>query len=461
MDFILYLIFAIICFAYFVARAKGKVYVGLILFWLFAMPFLYKHPLRIPVLNFDLNATRALFIGIIALVSLSFISKGKTKIRIRIKIFELWMITLIFSVLLAETINFSAIGLQKFISDISYVLTFGMAYFVLKENINSEHDINILRKAFLIFGLTSSLVAFAQFMIFPDFLRIGVARNAFGEYTRANGLLPNEFDQAFFLIIALVLNWHIAKRKKMPYFLVTVFGVAVFFTMHRISWFVYTISVIALFLANILADRRKAKIVVPIMLALVILLIVAIAIPWESIIANSEFLDSFLKQRIAVDTWSIRVEYYKLAIKVGQLFPMGLGMYGPNYEQIVYAAGMSLNRDFTTFELVPYIVHNSFLSSLVKYGWLGMTSLTLFLLAATLYYLKMYKVFSQGMAAPLIIIGAYILFSITQDFSFAPELQSLLAFSIALAIYASQERRMLNDKRPTQKNAKPASVPAV
>jgi hypothetical protein len=459
MDFILYLIFAIICFIYFVANSKGKIYVGLILFWLFSMPFLYKHSIRIPVLNFDLNATRALFIGMTVVVFLLLMSKGKAKLRI--KSFELWIIVLIFSVLLAETINFSAIGLQKYISDISYVLTFGMVYFVLRENLTQEHDINILKRAFLVFGVASSLVAFTQFLISPEILRIGVTRNAFGEYSRANGLFPGEFDLGFFLIIALAINWPMIKPKKLPYFFIALFGLAVFFTMHRISWFVYTISVIALFLASILVDRKKAKIIVPLMLLLVILLIVAIAIPWESIIESSVFLDSFINQRISVDTWTVRVEYYRLALKVGQIFPIGLGIYGPKYDQMAYAAGISLNRNFETLELVPYIVHNSFLASLVKYGWLGMVSLMLFLFNAILYYLKVYKAFSKEMAIPLIVLGAYITFSITQDFSFTPELQSLLAFSIALAIYTSQERRMLNDKRFAQKNTTSDSVSAI
>jgi O-antigen ligase len=138
------------------------------------------------------------------------------------------------------------------------------------------------------------------------------------------------------------------------------------------------------------------------------------------------------------------MQYNLFALRIAQKHPLGLGTYGPEYNQLAYFYGLPLNRNFETLELVPYIVHNSFLATIVKYGWLGFVSLLAFLTGATLRYIKIYRAFSKEWAGPIVIIGAYIFIGITQDFSFAAEMQSLLVLSIALAMYGREERRILS-----------------
>jgi hypothetical protein len=53
---------------------------------------------------------------------------------------------------------------------------------------------------------------------------------------------------------------------------------------------------------------------------------------------------------------------------------------------------------------------------------------------------------------PSIIVGAYVFLSMTQDLTFAVELQSLLLLSITLGIYAYKEKEYLNAARFYKKN---------
>jgi hypothetical protein len=340
--------------------------------------------------------------------------------------------------------------MQKYISDMSYAITFGLLYFTIQWNLHHEEDVSVLRKSFLVFGVISSCVSFIQFMIDPDFLRIGATRNAFGKYFRANGLFPGEFDQALFLIIALVLNWSIAKRKPVPLLYIAIFGLSIFFTMHRVSWTAFALSVLAMFYVAITVNRKKARIFIPIMFLLATALFFVIATPWEKFFSNTPFLRALISDRVYIDTWSIRMQYNIFALQIMQKHPLGLGSYGAEYAQLAYLYNLPLNRNFVTLELTPYVVHNSFLAMGVKYGWLGLAGLFGFLIGAIFHYIKIYKIISKKWAAPIIITGAYVFFSITQDFSFAAEMQSLLVFNIALAIYGNEERRIKSVQQSSQ-----------
>ena len=204
----LYSIFSTVVWVYFVSRAKRKKVVGLILFWLYSTPILYLDSfINIPGINININSVRLLFVGVLVLYLTSIFGINNYRYGNLPKYgYEKWMILLVFSVYISESMNIQSFGIDRYISDISYVTTFVLLYFTIKWNITKD-DIYILCRGFLVFAYISAIISYLQFLIDPSIMHIGVYRIAFGSFERASGLFPNEFDQAAFLSIVSLLNW--------------------------------------------------------------------------------------------------------------------------------------------------------------------------------------------------------------------------------------------------------------
>lgn len=440
MDIVLYSIVLTGFWLFFVVHAKGKYLVGLILFWLYAMPVLYNAPLRFPFFDFTVNSSRLLFLG----VSILFLCTVRTR-RVknaRRKLYEVWLLLLILSVVLSESLSIFDIGISKYVSDITYALTFALTYYVVKWGLKSENDVQLLRSGVLLFAIASSLVAFIQFFVDPSFFHLGVFRNAFSEYSRANGLFPNEFDQSLFLVIALLLNWRIFKQRKIVYFLILLFGCAVFFTMHRISWLMYVLCIFAIIYFSTSVSKQRTKSFVLLAMMLTAFLLLIWAIPWNDIFRTNPFLDDLVGKRLSTDTWSIRMEYDLFALQIIKDHPIGLGSYGSEYASLAYYYALPFNRNTETLQLTPYIIHNSYLAAGVKYGWLGLVSFLCFFVYLFIHFLRLYWASSKEWIIPTVMVGAYLFLSVTQDLTFAVELQSLLILGVILGIYAHQEQTL-------------------
>jgi len=205
----------------------------------------------------------------------------------------------------------------------------------------------------------------------------------------------------------------------------------------------YILSFSAMIYFSTMANKKKTKSLVLSSMILLAGILLILAMPWTDIIRTNPFLNELFNQRISTDTWSIRMEYNLFALQVIRGNPLGLGIYGAEYTRQAYFYALPFNRNSETLQLVPYVVHNSFLAAGVKYGWLGLISFFAFFINILIHYFRAYRDYSKERMASIIMVMAYVFLSMTQDLTFAVELQSLLMLSVILGVYACQEKVVL------------------
>jgi hypothetical protein len=332
----------------------------------------------------------------------------------RLTLIEALLSGYIFFVLLALILNLDSLGSRRFIADATNTITFIVVYLCAKKFIKQD-DFALFQTGILIFASISAFLGIYQFFVNPDFFRLGVARGAFSDYIRSNGLFTAEYDQGLFLVISMVIVMSMDLKGWLKAFLIVLFGVGVFLTMHRLSWVAMLIT-LGLLWFFYLRKNLLAYILVP--LSIISIIILAITIPWSRLTIG-KFGSSMIADRIFADTLTERFSQYLFSFYMMKEYPFGIGGYQTSfYNQVAFNQGLPLIGKGYDLYKDAVIVHNGFLSAGVKYGLIGLILFVLFLYTSIHVFLK-YSIQKGGKWIPLFMIMLiFLIFNFTNDFSF-------------------------------------------
>lgn len=413
-SYIIYSIVASCCFIWIFYKSKNKFSTGLITFWIISFPILNRpdYMIRTPW-DFDLYPTRIFFlIGSIILV-LNFLRKLKKKELFtperKIYLFEFFLIAYIFISVIVIIIK--SPGFREMVPLITNQLVFGIMYFISRDLL-SKDDRSIIETLLVVFGVGSVIISLIQFFVDPEFFRISSERLAFSTYTRANGFMLDEFDNGLFLTILtsfILFQNRVWKRKLI---LCVIFGIGVLLTMHRGSWVIFCCTII-LFIAIQIIFRPKK--IYRLVIFPLYLLILVISILFLFIINSGKELlipEDFIYDQLFRDSLLIRLDLAKFGVDIITRNPEGIGDFSFSaYGQLYYEEGLRFNQGY------PLIIHNGFIGSAVKYGYLGGIIFILFTLSIIDFTLKkneMNKVYRKTI---LLIVVSFIMINLTQEFS--------------------------------------------
>jgi hypothetical protein len=423
-DYIIYILIAVLVSIILLSKAKNKAFFGLFLLWLFGSPIILnpRYTISLNFIGIDIQPNRFLFLVLTPVLYIwiltprRFITQDYSSKVTRLRLYEKLLIGYILIVIFALVINIDSMSLSTVISDITNAITFVVVYFCSKNFINND-DFVFFQIAILTFAAISAIVALYQFFINPEFLRIGVVRSAFSSYYRSNGLFEAEYDQGLFLNMSIIVAMSMNLRRWIKIFFIAIVCAGIFVTMHRLSW---VAMIIALGLIWFLYLRKNLLTYILVPLIIFIVGIVAFNLPWSQL-AIGRFGSSLIQQRILSDTLSERISQYKYSFYIFREYPLGMGGYfTSSYTQTVHNFGIPLvniNND-PYGDRIALVVHNGFLSAGVKYGILGLILFTLYIFTSIFDYLK-YSIQKGKNWYPLFMIMLiFLVFNLTNDFSF-------------------------------------------
>jgi hypothetical protein len=416
-------------------KAENKWFLFAILFWLYSLPILgnTNYMISVPFLGIDLQPSRVLFLflsGVVLFYLIRLKLTGKSILDSKLhqlQAYEIWMIAYVGFAVLSLMINMNELGLRVLIVQTIKLSTFLLLYFFARECL-TFHDFYILVKAFVFFGLLSTVVGIYQFFVDPYFFRIGSIYPAFGSYFRSNGFLSAEYDQGIFLIMIFIIGMTTLREKWIRVLMVILIPFGVFLTMHRASWIIFSI----IFGIILLKEMHKQYLLLFSSCIGVLLLLLVMNIPLAKGSSGS-FLDQLVKERVTADTVGIRLDYNRFAMEIIRKFPFGIGEYVSNqYIQEAYTRSMGFSSGR------PLVIHNGFLSAGVKNGLLGLVLFSLFLFTSILSYFKYFLLDGKYWYSPLMIMLIFVLINLSNDFSFlGTEIYLMVATIIGGYIAAS------------------------
>jgi len=422
-EYIIYIPIALLLTIYFLAKAKNRAFVTLFNLWLFGSPVFSnpKYVITLSFFGFDIQPNRLLFLVLTPILVLTIITPHRrgnledSQQPRRFPVFELAMIGYILTVIFTIGLNFRAIGARSAIADITNSIAFVVVYFCAFKFLGKD-DFYLIKTSFLIFAVMSVIVALYQFLVNPDFFRLGVVRDVFAGYYRANGLFSAEYDQGLFLTLSMIVVMSMSFRLWMKMGLIAIFLAGGFVTMHRLSWIA---MIIALGLIWFLYLKTDMIIYITVPLLLLLLLFGAINTPWSKM-AIGQFGEKLIADRVLSDTLSIRISQYKFSFFMMQQYPLGIGDYSTSlYLQKAYNHGLTYGgRPWNSTQMTAYIIHNGFLSAGVRYGIFGMFLYSLFLLTSLYEFLKNSIQKGKDWYPLLMIVVIFLIFNATNDFSF-------------------------------------------
>jgi O-antigen ligase len=402
--------------------------------WLFSTPILNNSDLSItiPFVGFNLTSSRLLFFGMLPQVALYLadrVRNSKFKYSYR---FELVLVAYFFTLVIAQFINIQEIQLKFVLNNLVAALTFVFIYFLAKWQI-TQKDIKVLKQAFLLFGIISGIVGIIQFTIDPYFLRFGDTRSAFGSFLRSNGLNSAEHIQGAIMVIALIITHDLYKNVWIKFGLSGLFTVAAFFTMHRLTWVIFSMVAIGILGFN---NRKKFTFLIysTILFCLIgIMIFINFEFEINRAIANSDF-----STRLFSDTLSGRIAYYVKTPDIVRAYPLGIGDY-TNSGYLYWAIDSGI---LSTYYSVT-VIHNGLLATLVKFGIVGLICFVIFYAYVIAFSLDLYKTKHKTGLFLLLLCVVYLGYNATNDYSFSTWQNLSIILNLFLGSIVGIESRQL------------------
>lgn len=410
---LIYSSLSIIIISLLINKANNKLFLGVILVWLYFYTVFDRpeYKINLSFIGIDLQPNRLLFLVLAPvfffyLIKKVYIERFPTKSS-RLYSFEYLLILYIAVCILISLVNIRSIGFRETVAAVTFFLCSLLVYWASNRYF-SPNDVDRLVIASIILGVITSLVGLYQFFVDSSFFRYGATRNAFSIFIRANGIFSSEYDQSFFIIIAFVLAYFYIKNIIARYAILTIFTLAVFVSMHRLSWIILLANIVFVFFFRFNIQKLLLWIT-----AIIIVAIIIINVPISEI-TGSEFINDMFYERITSDTLTGRFLYYDFSINLIKQYPFGIGSYYTDlYSQHAYSSRLPTLRN------QPLVVHNGYLGAAVKYGIPAFILYVCFLATSLLHFFKVSKSTKNKMSYfHLLLIITFCLYNITQDFSF-------------------------------------------
>ncbi len=442
--FLIYVILAFFIAVYLTSKSNSShIYITFIFsYWILAHSVLNTKYFIIDIksLPFDFQPNRILLIFFSCYLGLVFIQNLKYRNeRVLILKFEKYLYLYVLSNVFVSYLQYrKLLTIRDFIVFNTSILTFIVIYLALKRTADVEM-IKALCKAFLILCSVSSVIGILQFLVDPNFFRLGSYRIAFSEFLRSNGVFHSEYIQSYYLISGIVITLFIVHAKKQRYFLVTLFSAGIILTFHRMSW------ITSILLLTLYLFKFKKKLIwkmIPFVVSIVsiISLLIFIFFPENKEVKNS----SLIRQRLFSNTITIRMNIYNMVLKnIKKNWLIGFG----DKKSDVYYYGMlaaGAGKKFAKGEAGD--IHNGFLEVLFFRGIVVFILYCMFFIYVFDYFWPLARTKNFIFYIPLFETLKFILANMTNSLSIASNLGILLAIFLGISVSVNKNNIDLNNE---------------
>jgi hypothetical protein len=383
--------------------------------------------------DFDLQPTRLVFLLIMAF----FVYHSRELLRElvcragQVLFFEKMLIG--FLLVAIVSLAMSSLSVRIVLVQATSLLAFPSFYLLAKRYITGHQDIAILLSMFVYFAVLSVAAALVQFFIDPEFFRVSAQRLAYGETYRANGFFPGEYEQGIFLSCMAALVVYSMRNWFLRLFLLAIFSLGVFVTMHRGSWIIFVFVVIymsVLAIKNPSNSQKRAYLLASVFGAAA-LLSAGTFMTKSPVDVSSDFM----QDRFLTDTLSIRVNLLDFGMYVIRHNPFGVGDYqAEEYWQLYYQYGLRYHMG------TPLVIHNGYLAATAKHGIIGGVFFVLFLLSGLSYYWGRGAWKLSWGAVQFASWGAFALMNMTQEYSMLG-IPSVIFLAILIGLFPEGPRK--------------------
>ncbi len=339
--------------------------------------------------------------------------------------------------------------LMIFISQLSYVGDYGLAYVIVEltyplnilvlifslKMIVSKEVIGVLGKMMILGAIFTSLVSIVQFGLDPMFMRVGDQRLAFGGTLRANGFFFNEYCNAYYILTALTWALVTVKKEVHRHLLIGLFSIAIFCTFQRMSWVILALILSLYFfsIAKISLDR--------ILIAGLVAgcLFIGLFMTFQRKIMNS----GLVKERLA-EMPTGRLGYYSMVLDNIWKKPF-LG-YGGKNNELYYYSMLRITSSRARATGAEGDIHSGYFTSLFYYGLPALLFFSGFVFLALFYFGRLSSV-HPIFAIPFLLGLLYALGNLTNTLLFFQYVSVLYAIHLGIGLGARQKLAGLH-KRP-------------
>lgn len=380
-----YVLFSLFAAIYLARKTDQPLLAFVFLFWLLASPTLTEQfRLYVPGLPFDLRINRQLFFFLSAFIFFALLRRYPIKWHSnRLYLFEKVLLVYLGLVFLSLIYNQNSIEFKVIFSVSWEIITFFLFYYVSKRYIRHQLYQKIFT-AIILMGVVTSLVSIIQFFVANDFYRIdpGQTRPAFGGLLRSTGVFQNEYEQGYFLIVAIfILLAHRNIRFRRP--LIGMFVIGLVLAFHRVDMailFIVFSFYFVWFKPKFFALFLSAGLLAAAFLG-------TLYIGYEDNIKNS----SVVKERLSQDSGG-RWKQFSAVINNMPNTLMGFGDYqNRDYRRLMIRNGnyISFVDEDGEWDKKPLTVHNGYLAVGAKYGPLAMIVFILFMINLLIQFKKL------------------------------------------------------------------------
>ena len=446
MNQIYFLIYVIITFfisLYLTSKSNSshKYITFIISYWILAHSVLSTEYFIIDIksLPFDFQPNRIILILFLCYLVLIFIQEsthGRDKI-VFLRYEQYLYLYILFSIVLTYFHSRKIVTLKDFIVVNTLMLTFVVIYLVLKRTAD-RGMIKAFCKAFLILCSISSIIGILQFLIDPNFFRLGSHRGAFSVFLRSNGVFQAEYMQSYYLISGIILTLFLVLSKKLKYFLVTQFFTGIILTFHRMSWITAIILITLYFIKC--KKINMWKMVTAGAIAGSIIFLISFLNPYD---INRVKNSALFRERLLSNTMTERENTYDMVlknIKKGWLIGFG-GKRSDVYYYGMLAAGTS--KEVAKGEVSG--IHNRFLEIMFFKGIIVFILYCMFFIFVIDYFWLLARTKNIIFYIPLFETLKFILANMTNSFSLASNLGLLLAIFLGISVSVNKNNIDLNN----------------
>jgi len=409
-------------------------------YWILAHSVLSSECFIIDIkkLPFDLQPNRILLILFVCYLFLIFIKKstqGRDKIIV-LRYEQYLYLYILFSIILTYFHSRKIVTLKDFIVENTSILTFVVIYLVLKI-VADKGMIKALCKAFLILCSASSIIGIIQFLFNPKFFRIGAYRGAFSTYIRSNGLFHAEYMQSYFLISGIILTLFIVRPKIFRYFFVSLFGVAIFFTFHRMSWITGFI-LIALYIFRFRKNDIWKMITVGVITGGIIFLVLFFN-PFD---INKVKNSALFRERLLRNTMISRENSYNMVLKnIKKAWLIG---YGSKKSDAYYFGMLAAGYPKKVAKGEAGAIHNRFLEVMFFKGIIVFIIYCIFFISVINYSWGLARTKDIIFYIPLFETLKFVFANMTNSFSLSSNLGLLLAIFLGISVCINKNNITVN-----------------
>ncbi len=378
---------------------------------------------------FEIQPIRFIYLMLLFfIVRKTWFSKERFELAFKKKIpwFVVFLFVFVMLLIISVLVNSAWKGPTVIVDAIAFVIIM-----MALRQMADKASYDLIGKSIIIGAVVSSVLSFVQLLVEPFFLRIGGDRLAYDGILRSNGLFSGEYNNAYFLIIAITWTLTTVKKRWLKMGLVCLFSLGVMTTFHRMSWIILALVILTylIFIKKMALEK----------LALAGMSFSAIIISIFIFHYQDIMKSDLVKERLN-DSVGGREGYYTMVLDNFDKRP--LFGYGDFKNEVYYTNLLRITTDRKRATAETGGLHNGYLTTLFLYGIPALICFTLFVLFSVFYYARSYQE-NLYFVIPFLVSIIFMIGNLTNTFLFLSYLSVLFAIHIGIGMGINQIRETI------------------